>query len=257
MRAPQRGKLGSVTTSRRLHHTYEEYLGVLEMSAVKLEYCDGEIYAMAGGTPAHADLAAAVIRLLGNALEEGCRVSSSDLKVRIEATDLSAFPDVTVACGERRFAAVDKNALVNPTLLVEVTSNSTEDYDRGEKLNHYKQCSSVSAVLIVSHRRRQVTVVERAGTGWQVREFRSGEKRRAESSRCVLERGRAVRRHRAGGIAADVAWDQCFTPARTASGSPRPPPPARASAPLPAGTRSSRGSRSGAARRRTRGCCLR
>jgi Uma2 family endonuclease len=165
-----------VTTARRLHHTYEEYLGALEMSDVKLEYCDGEIYAMAGGTPSHADLAAAVIRLLGNALEGGdCRVSSSDLKVRIEATGLSAFPDVSVACGERRFAAIDKNALITPTLLVEVTSNSTEDYDRGEKLSHYKQCPSLNAVLIVSHRRRQVTIVERTVTGWQVRECRSGE----------------------------------------------------------------------------------
>lgn len=165
-----------MTTARRLHHTYEEYLGALEMSDVKLEYCDGEIYAMAGGTPAHADLAAAMIRLLGNALEgSSCRVSSSDLKVRIEATGLSAFPDVSVACGERQFAAIDKNALVNPSVLVEVTSNSTEDYDRGEKLSHYKQCPSLHAVLIVSHRRAQVTVVERTGTGWQVRECRSGE----------------------------------------------------------------------------------
>jgi len=164
-----------VTTARRLHHTYEEYLGALEMSDVKLEFCEGEIYAMAGGTPAHADLSASVSRLLGNLLEGRCRVSSSDLKVRVEATDLSAFPDVSVACGERRFAAVDKNALVNPTLLVEVTSNSTEDYDRGEKLSHYKQCPSLKAVIIVSHRRRQVTVVERAGASWEVREFRSGE----------------------------------------------------------------------------------
>lgn len=169
-----RDTIDGVTTARRLHHTYEEYLGALEMSDVKLEYCDGEIYAMAGGTPAHADLAAAATRILGNALEDRCRVSS-DLKVRIEATDLSVFPDVSVSCGERRFAAVDKNALVNPTLLVEVTSNSTEDYDRGEKLSHYKQCPSLQAVLIVSHRRRQITAVERVGAGFRVREFRSGE----------------------------------------------------------------------------------
>jgi Uma2 family endonuclease len=171
----RRDTICRVTTARRLHHTYEEYLGALEMSDVKLEYCEGEIYAMAGGTPAHADLAAAATRILGNALEGRCRVSSSDLKVRIEATDLSAFPDVSVTCGERRFAAVDKNAVVNPTLLVEVTSNSTEDYDRGEKLSHYKQCPSLQAVLIVSHRRRQITAVERSGTGFRVREFRSGE----------------------------------------------------------------------------------
>ncbi len=164
-----------MTTARRLHYTYAEYLELLERSGVKLEYCDGEIYAMAGSTPAHADLAATAIRLLGNQLLGTCRVSSSDLKVRIEATDLSTFPDVTVVCGERRLSDVDKHAVTNPTLLVEVTSRSTEDYDRGEKLSHYKQCPSIRAVLFVSHRRPQVTLVERGEAGWQQRDFRAGE----------------------------------------------------------------------------------
>lgn len=165
-----------VTTARRLHHTYEQYLAALEVSGVKLEYCDGEIYAMAGGTPAHAELAASVTRILGNLVLGRCRVASSDLKVRIEATDLTTFPDVTVACGERQVSAVDRHALTNPTVLVEVTSNSSEDYDRGEKLSHYKQCASVSAVVLVSHRRPQVTVVARSGGGWEEREYRAGER---------------------------------------------------------------------------------
>jgi Uma2 family endonuclease len=165
-----------VTTARRLHHSYEEYLAALEMSDVKLEYCDGEIYAMAGGTPAHADLAAAAIRLLGNSLLGRCRVSTSDLKVRIEATGLSTFPDASVVCGERELASIDRNAVTNPSLLVEVTSKSTEDYDRGEKLNHYKQCPSLQAVLFVSHRRPQVTVVSRSGAEWDTREYRRGER---------------------------------------------------------------------------------
>ncbi len=158
-----------------MHHSYDDYLRVLELSAVKLEYCDGEIYAMAGGTPTHADLAASITRLLGNALLGRCRVSSSDLKVRIEATGLSTFPDVTVVCGPRELAAIDPNAVTNPTLLIEVTSPSTEDYDRGEKLGHYKQLPSLATVLFVSHRRLQVTVVERSGTGWNEREHRAGE----------------------------------------------------------------------------------
>lgn len=165
----------SVSTARRLHHSYEEYLSALGMSAVKLEYCEGEIYAMAGGTPAHADLAASITRLLGNALIDQCRVSSSDLKVRVEATDLTTFPDVTVVCGERLLARIDRNAVTNPTLIVEVTSNSTEDYDRGEKLGHYKQLPSLAAVIFVSHRRKHVTVVERTAEGWDQREYRAGE----------------------------------------------------------------------------------
>jgi len=165
-----------VTTARRLHHSYEEYLAALEVSDVKLEYCDGEIYAMAAGTPAHADLAAAAIRLLGTSLLGRGRVSTSDLKVRIEATGLSTFPDVSVVCGERELARIDRNAITNPTLLVEVTSKSTEDYDRGEKLKHYQQCPSLRAVLFVSHRCPQVTVVSRNGAGWDTHEYRRGER---------------------------------------------------------------------------------
>lgn len=125
---------------------------------------------MAGGTPAHADLAASATHLLVEALKERCRVSSSDLKVRIEATDLSTFPDVTVVCGDRVVSATDKNAVINPTIVVEVTSDSTEEYDRGEKLNHYKQCPSLELVLFVSHRTPRVTSVLRTEAGWSVGE---------------------------------------------------------------------------------------
>ena len=79
-------------------------------------------------------------------------------------------------CGERQLSSIDRNAVVNPTLLVEVTSTSTEDYDRGEKLSQYKQLASLRAVLLVSHRRAQITIVERNPEGWQEREVRSGER---------------------------------------------------------------------------------
>jgi Uma2 family endonuclease len=175
-----------VTTARRLHYRYAEYLAALEISGVKLEYCDGEIYAMAGGTPAHAELSASVTRLLGNALVGQCRVASSDLKVRIEATSLATFPDVTVVCGEREVARDDRNAVTNPTLVVEVTSNSTEDYDRGEKLNHYKQCPSVSTVLFVSHKSPRITVVARGPQGWEEREYGAGERAEVREPRLSL-----------------------------------------------------------------------
>jgi len=106
-----------------------------------------------------------VTRLLGNALRGKCSVFSSDLKVRIDSPDLSTFPDVTVVCGPTEPARIDKNAITNPTLIVEVTSKSTEDYDRGEKLNHYRQCQTLQAIVFVSHRRAQVTLVERTDTG--------------------------------------------------------------------------------------------
>lgn len=163
-------------SARRLHHTYEDYLRLEQESAVKHEYCDGEIFAMAGGTPEHGLLSAEVISLIRAQLREGCRVMTSDVRVRIEASDLSTYPDATVVCGPLQRSAKDEHAVVNPVLLVEVTSASTEDYYRGEKLSHYKQLPSLRTVLLVSHKARRVTVVQRSGDTWgPPTEFRSSE----------------------------------------------------------------------------------
>jgi Uma2 family endonuclease len=164
-----------MTTARRVHYSYEDYLVALAMSDVKLEYCDGEIYAMAGGTPAHAFLIAATTSALRNRLHGRCNVASEALRIRIESSDLDTFTDVSVICGELISSKRDKNAATNPTLLVEVTSRSTEDYDRGDKLSHYKQVPSLRAVLFVSHKTRKVTVVQRDAAGWSTRDFRGGE----------------------------------------------------------------------------------
>ena len=164
-----------MSTAKRLHYDYADYLRSLEMSELKLEYSDGVIYAMAGGTKAHAQLSASVIGVLYRLLPEPCKAATSDMKVRVEATDLSTFPDVSVVCGDAIAPAVDPNAITNPTLLVEVTSRSTEDYDRGDKLSQYKQIPSLRVVLFVSHRSQRITRVEREGSTWHEREFRAGE----------------------------------------------------------------------------------
>ena len=176
-----------MSTARRLHYSYEEYLASLEASVLKLEYCDGTIYAMAGGTPAHAQLAAAMIRVLGQALLGRCRVFSSDLKIRVEASDLSTFPDASVVCGDISTAARDPNAVTNPSLVIEVTSRSTEDYDRGDKLSHYKQLPSLQAVLLVSHRSRRISCIARTPEGWAERDFRSGETVRLDVPELAVE----------------------------------------------------------------------
>ena len=165
-----------MSTAKRLHYSYGEYLRSLEASQLKLEYCDGVIYAMAGGTPAHAELAAAIIALIRPQVVGECTVYTSDLKIRVEASDLSTFPDVSVVCGAREVSPIDANAITNPSLVVEVTSRSTEDYDRGDKISHYKQLPSLGTILLVSHRSHRVTSVTRTESGWEEREFRGGEK---------------------------------------------------------------------------------
>lgn len=134
-----------------MHHTYEEYLALEEQSAVRHEFFHGEIYALAGGSPDHAALAAAVIAKLAGQLPANCRTFTSDLRVRIVETGLSTYPAAAVVCGATERAPDDGLAIVNPILLVEVTSPSTEEYDRGEKTRHFKLLPSLREILIVSH----------------------------------------------------------------------------------------------------------
>lgn len=165
-----------MSTARRYHHTYADYRRLESESPLKLEYSDGEILAMAGGTPEHGALAMQFVRLISATLPSTCTVFSSDVKIRVAATDLATYPDVSIVCGPAAYAADDPNALTNPRFLVEVTSPSTEEYDRGDKLSQYKQLPSLEAAFLISHRAKRVTVVSRTGTRWDEREIRAGER---------------------------------------------------------------------------------
>lgn len=162
--------------ARGVHYSYAEYLALEDESPTRHEYWGGEIYAMAGGTPDHAALAGAIIRLIGARIPGGCRIFTSDLRVRILATGLTTYPDATVICGKTMRAPDDPNAVTNALLLVEVTSPSTEEYDRGEKLRNYQQLTSLREVLIVSHREPRVTLfrLDEHGTWFSI-ELRAGQ----------------------------------------------------------------------------------
>jgi Uma2 family endonuclease len=169
-------------TSRQVHHSYAEYLRLEEESQTRHEYLEGEIYAMAGGsTPDHAALAAAVLRIIGQQLPYGCRAFTSDLRLRIPATGLSTYPDGTVVCGRTQRAADDPIAVTNPTILIEVTSNSTEDYDRSLKMRHYQTIASLHEILIVSHREPRITLHRRERDGWISLDAPSGQALKIES----------------------------------------------------------------------------
>jgi Uma2 family endonuclease len=151
----------------KLNYTYAEYLGFEASSNVKHEFLDGQIYAIAGGTPEHAALAAAAITLLGPQLRGGpCRPYNSDLRVRTP-TGLTTYPDVTVIRGPRELDATDPLAVTNPALIVEVLSRSTEEYDSGDKFEHYKTFPSLREYVLVSHRERSVEVRSRGDDGWR------------------------------------------------------------------------------------------
>lgn len=157
--------------------TYEGYLAAERASDTKHEYLRGEVYAMAGGTPTHAGLAMAVGVALSNALSgRPCRVYGSDLRVRIDATDMSTYPDLTVICGRFEGADIDADAATNPILIVEVLSDSTEAYDRGEKFAHYRRLPSLREYLLVSQREPRLEAYAKNAEGaWVLSEAGAGE----------------------------------------------------------------------------------
>jgi Uma2 family endonuclease len=178
-----------MTVPVRLHHySFQDYLSVEEMSAVKHEFLDGEIYAMAGGSILHAALSASVLSALHVQLRGRCRVYSSDLRIRVKATGLATYPDVSIVCGDAESDPESPETVVNPTAVVEVLSPSTTDYDRGEKFEHYKAVPSLKTVVYVWQDRRQIEIRARAPEGaWQPRLFGAGQHARLDALDCDLD----------------------------------------------------------------------
>jgi Uma2 family endonuclease len=170
------------------HYTYRDYLRLEADANVKHEFLAGEIYAMAGGTPEHAAIAMNVGTALNLQLRgRPCRVFSSDLRVRVLATGLTTYPDVSVVCGQLERDPEDRNTAINPTLLVEVTSPSSEDYDRGAKLAHYQQIPALREIVVVSHRERRIEVHRRDDSGaWSDQALGPGEVAALASVSCEL-----------------------------------------------------------------------
>jgi Uma2 family endonuclease len=178
-----------VTGLARQHFTFDDYVALEDASPVKHEFLAGQVWAMTGGSPEHAAVAGAVIRLLGQALlGQRCRVFTSDLRVRVATTGLGTYPDASVICGSVKLDPEDRkrHTAINPTVLIEVLSPTTEDYDRGEKLTHYNRIASLREVMLVAHDERRVDLWRRVGDHWTQLTFRPGEAVVLESLGCTL-----------------------------------------------------------------------
>jgi Uma2 family endonuclease len=166
-------------TARATHQVFCSVLDYVLMergSPIKHEYLAGRIYAMSGGTPEHARLAMIIGRILDAALNGGrCDVYSSDLRIRVRKADLLTYPDASVVCGPPQTGPDDKISATNPIVIVEVTSKSTEKYDRGEKFGYYKQVPSLREYVLVSHREPAIEVRRRTGNRWISHVARAGE----------------------------------------------------------------------------------
>lgn len=158
--------------------SFDDWLAI-ERTATdqRSEYVAGEVFTMAGGTEEHNLIVANLVRELGNQLKgRPCRVYPSDMKVHIAAADLGAYPDVMVICGERQFHDARRDVVTNPTLIVEVLSESTEAYDRGEKFRHYRSLESLQAYLLLSQTQMQAELFVRQPDGtWSLRSYQDSE----------------------------------------------------------------------------------
>lgn len=156
--------------AERVKHTLEEYLALEAKAEERSEYVNGEIYAMSGGTQRHARIVTNAVLALGNALRgKPCNPLVGEQRIRVSATGSSFYPDVVVVCGKNQRAEDDPQAIVNPTLIVEVLSPSTADYDQGSKFNHYRRLPSLQEYLLISQDGQQVEHRLRTADGrWQM-----------------------------------------------------------------------------------------
>lgn len=151
-----------------IRYTPEEYLRREYDAQEKHQYYHGEIYAMAGGTAEHSLIISNLNREIGNLLKgKQCRVYDGNLRVRIPRANLYTYPDVSVICGEIEFDPIDKNrtTMLNPTLIVEVLSPSTEGWDRGGKMQSYLQIDTLREYVLVSSQAASVETFFRQGDG--------------------------------------------------------------------------------------------
>jgi Uma2 family endonuclease len=151
--------------------TVEEYLAYELETGIKHEYIDGEIYAMSGGTKRHALIGLNVGAELRDKLRKSsCFVLNSEMRIRISDTKY-LYPDATVVCGEAKFSDENETMLLNPSLVVEVLSESTKGFDVGKKSEYYRSLPSLQAYLLLEQDRHFAQLYTRHESGWLLREF--------------------------------------------------------------------------------------
>src|ERR1039457_4038988 len=140
-----------MATQPKTYLTPEQYLEIERKAEYKSEYFQGEMFAMSGARYAHIGIVANAVASLHQQLRRGpCRPLSNDMRVRVTPTGLYTYPDVVVVCAEPQFLDNTFDTLLNPTVIVEVLSESTEAYDRGQKFAQYRSLESLKEYLLVS-----------------------------------------------------------------------------------------------------------
>ncbi len=152
-----------MSTQPKTFLTPEQYLEIERKAEYKSEYFQGEMFAMAGASEEHVVATANVVTILNTQFRgRGCRVYTSDMRVYIPASGSYTYPDVTAVCGERKFQdARTPDVLLNPVLIVEVLSPSTEAYDRGRKFEQYQSIGSLRQYVLIASDRVHIDLYTR------------------------------------------------------------------------------------------------
>jgi len=156
-----------------------EYLALERAQPEKHQFLKGEIFLMGGASPAHNLITANIVGELRAALKKTpCRVYASDLRVKVNSSGLYTYPDVVISCGQERFDDQQQDTLLNPSVLIEVLSASTEAYDRGGKFAHYRQLDSLRDYILVSQDKPLIECFSRhTGGRWLLSEAQGLEAR--------------------------------------------------------------------------------
>lgn len=167
----------SASAAEKRRWTAAEYLAFERSALDKHELHEGEIFAMAGASPAHNRIASNLNAVLWNATRQGpCQPFQSDLRVRIPGTENYCYPDVLVVCGPPELEEAERDVLVNPTVVCEVLSASTESYDRGAKFAQYRKLPSLTDyVLLAQDEVRIEHFARQPDDSWLMREIRAGQ----------------------------------------------------------------------------------
>jgi Uma2 family endonuclease len=162
-----------MSTLPKKRYTPQEYLALDRKAERKSEYFDGEIFLMAGASPTHNLIVANLLRELGNQLKgRRCTVYASELRTKVDRTGLYTYPDASVVCEEPHFDDDQRDTILNPTVIIEVLSESTQANDRGAKFGHYRKIDSLQEYVLIEQDRPHIELYTRQTDGhWMLADF--------------------------------------------------------------------------------------
>ena len=163
-----------MTALQKSFYTPEQYLALERQASYKSEYVNGGIFAMAGASREHNQIAFNIAgELHGQLKNRPCLAYVNDMRVKVNATGLYTYPDVAALCGEPQFEDERMDALLNPSVIIEILSPSTEAYDRGDKFAHYRRLPSLMEYVLIAQDKVRVEHYIRQDSKWVLTEMNS------------------------------------------------------------------------------------